>query len=60
MGVPLSELRGVVGDENDIRRQVSAFEAVGVDRLYVEILDLTDLEQLDYFADAVQLRPTER
>jgi F420-dependent oxidoreductase-like protein len=55
MGVPLSELAGFVGNEGDIRRQVADFEAVGVDRVYVEILDLADLEHLNYFADAVGL-----
>lgn len=53
--MPLSELAGLVGNEGDIRRQVADFEAVGVDRVYVEILDLADLEHLDYLADAVGL-----
>ena len=55
MGVPLSELAGLVGNERDIRGQVADFEAVGVDRVYVEILDLADLEHLNYFADAIGL-----
>ena len=53
--MPLPELEGLVGNEGDIRRQVADFEAAGVDRLYVEILDLADLEHLNYFADAVGL-----
>jgi alkanesulfonate monooxygenase SsuD/methylene tetrahydromethanopterin reductase-like flavin-dependent oxidoreductase (luciferase family) len=48
-------IEGLVGNEGDIRRQVADFEAAGVDRLYVEILDLADLEHLNYFADAVGL-----
>jgi F420-dependent oxidoreductase-like protein len=60
MGVPLSELAGLVGNEGDIRRPVADFKAVGVDRVYVEILDLADLEHLNYFADAVGLQPPEQ
>ena len=55
IGVPLSELEGLIGDESDIRRRVADFETAGVDRLYVEILDLADLDHLDYFASAVGL-----
>ena len=53
--MPLSELEGLIGDESDIRRRVADFETAGVDRLYVEILDLADLDHLDYFASAVGL-----
>ena len=55
ISVPLSELEGLIGDESDIRSRVADFQAVGVDRLYVEILDLADLDHLDYFASAVGL-----
>ena len=55
IGVPLSELEGLIGDESDIRSRLADFQAVGVDRLYVEILDLADLDHLDYFASAVGL-----
>ncbi|MEP6844291.1 MAG: LLM class F420-dependent oxidoreductase [Pseudolysinimonas sp.] len=54
-GKPLSELTGLIGNQADIRRQVLEFEAAGVDRIYAEILDLHDLDQLDYFASAVGL-----
>ncbi len=57
MGVPLSELEDLVGNEGDIRRQVAGFEAAGVDRVCIEILDLADLDHLNYFADAVGLQP---
>jgi len=54
-------IEGLVGNEGDIRRKVADFEATGVDRLYVEILDLADLEHLNYFADAVGCsRPNRR
>ena len=53
--MPLSELEGLIGDESDIRRRLAAFETAEVDRLYVEILDLADLEHSDYFASAVGL-----
>ena len=55
IGVPFSDLEGLIGDESDIRRRVVDFETAGVDRLYVEILDLADLDHLDYFASAVGL-----
>ena len=55
IGVPLSELEGLIGDESDIRSRVADFQAVDVDRLCVEILDLADLDHLDYFASAVGL-----
>ncbi len=58
VGVSLSELEGLSGDESEIRDRVADFETAGVDRLYVEILDLADLDHLDYFASAVGLGGT--
>ena len=55
IGVPLSKLEGLIGDESDIRSRVADFQAAGVDRLYVEILDLANFDHLDYFASAVGL-----
>ena len=55
IGVPHSELEGLIGDESDIRRRVADFETAGVDRLHVGILDLADFEHLDYFASAFGL-----
>ena len=55
IGVPLSALEGLIGNECDIRRRVADFETAEFDRLYVEILELADLEHIDYFASAVGL-----
>lgn len=55
IGVPLSALKGLIGNESDIRRRVADFETAEFDRLYVEILELADLEHIDYFASAVGL-----
>lgn len=51
IGTPHQELSGaLVGDGNRLREQVAAFAAVGVERIYVEIIDPSDLDQLEYFA----------
>ena len=55
IGVPLSALEGLIGNESDIRRRVADFETAEFDRLYVEILELADLEHIDYFASAFGL-----
>ncbi len=54
MGVQPDELRGLIGNEADLRNRVADFEEAGVERIYIEILDLADLDHLDYFANAIR------
>ena len=58
IGSTHEELSGaLVGDGDRLREQIAAFADVGVERIYVEIIDLADLDQLEFFATEVfQLR----
>jgi len=52
-----SELRtnGVAGLVDEFVESVAAFDEVGCDRMYVQILDVKDLEHLSLIADSLEL-----
>ncbi|MEO7754661.1 MAG: LLM class F420-dependent oxidoreductase [Terracoccus sp.] len=58
MGRDLAELRenGLAGTPDEVRERLAAFEAVGADRMYLQVLDLSDLDHLADIADAL-VRP---
>lgn len=54
IGSTREELSGaLVGNGDRLREQIAAFADVGVERIYVEIIDLADLDQLEFFATEV-------
>lgn len=54
IGTPIGELGGALtGDASDVARRLREFAEVGVDRTYLELLDLDDIAQLEYFAQDV-------
>ncbi|MGI8416133.1 MAG: LLM class F420-dependent oxidoreductase [Nakamurella sp.] len=54
IGTPSGERVGALtGDASDVARQLHEFAEVGVDRIYLELLDLDDIAQLEYFANDV-------
>ncbi len=56
IGREVDELRSnspLVGTPNEIVEQLGAFADVGVQRVYLQLLDLSDLEHLRLFADEV-------
>ena len=38
---------GLIGRPEEIARQLEAFAAIGIERVYAQILDLTDLEHVE-------------
>lgn len=54
-----SELRtsGVAGLVDEFVEAVAAFDEVGCDRMYLQILDVKDLEHLSLIGEALQLEP---
>jgi alkanesulfonate monooxygenase SsuD/methylene tetrahydromethanopterin reductase-like flavin-dependent oxidoreductase (luciferase family) len=56
IGRELDELRSnspLVGTPNEIVEQLGPFADIGVQRVYLQLLDLSDLEHLQLFADEV-------
>jgi alkanesulfonate monooxygenase SsuD/methylene tetrahydromethanopterin reductase-like flavin-dependent oxidoreductase (luciferase family) len=56
IGREVDELRSnspLVGTPNEIVEQLGSFADVGVQRVYLQLLDLSDLEHLRLFADGV-------
>jgi alkanesulfonate monooxygenase SsuD/methylene tetrahydromethanopterin reductase-like flavin-dependent oxidoreductase (luciferase family) len=56
IGRELDELRSnspLVGTPNEIVEQLGPFADIGVQRVYLQLLDLSDLEHLRLFADEV-------
>ena len=55
MGRPVEELRAnaIAGTPEEVIERIAAFEAVGATRLYVQLLDLTDLDALELIAAEV-------
>lgn len=54
IGTPIGELVGALtGDASGVARRLREFAEVGVDRIYLELLDLEDIAQLEYFAHEV-------
>ena len=55
IGRDVDELRksGLAGSPDEILEKVSAFAATGASRLYLQILDMGDLEHVQYIADTV-------
>lgn len=55
IGRDVEELRanGLAGSSAEVLASVKAFEQVGCDRLYLQVLDLTDLEHLREIAEAL-------
>jgi len=55
IGRDVDELRknGLAGSPDEILEKVSAFAATGASRLYLQILDMKDLEHVQYIADSV-------
>jgi alkanesulfonate monooxygenase SsuD/methylene tetrahydromethanopterin reductase-like flavin-dependent oxidoreductase (luciferase family) len=56
IGHELDELRSnspLVGTPNEIVEQLGPFADIGVQRVYLQVLDLSDLEHLRLFADEV-------
>lgn len=45
--------QGVIGRPAEAADQIRAYQDAGADRIYLELLDLTDLGQLSLFADRV-------
>ena len=58
IGRDLTELRGngLTGTPDEVRERLAAFEAVGAERMYLQVLDLSDLDHLADIADAL-VRP---
>ena len=55
IGRDLDELRanGLAGSPDEVVEKVAAFEAVGAERIYLQVLDLSDLDHLADIADGV-------
>ncbi|GAA2498022.1 LLM class F420-dependent oxidoreductase [Terrabacter carboxydivorans] len=55
IGRDLDELRanGLAGSPDEVVDKLAAFEAAGAERLYLQVLDLTDLDHLADIADGV-------
>lgn len=53
IGLAHFEQAGLHGDGEHLREQVDRFQTAGVQRMYVEILDLNDIDHLAFFADEV-------
>jgi alkanesulfonate monooxygenase SsuD/methylene tetrahydromethanopterin reductase-like flavin-dependent oxidoreductase (luciferase family) len=56
IGREVDELRSnspLVGTPNEIVEQLGPFADIGVQRVYLQLLDLSDLEHLQLFADEV-------
>ncbi len=55
MGRDLAELRenGLAGTPDEVRERLAAFADVGADRMYLQVLDLSDLDHLADIADAL-------
>lgn len=58
IGREVSELRtnGLAGTPDDILEKIALFAGVGVTRVYLQLLDLSDLEQLELVAEEVMAR----
>lgn len=56
IGREVDELRtnGLAGSADEIVDRIGAFAEVGASRLYLQVLDLSDLDQLEEIADRVQ------
>jgi hypothetical protein len=57
IGRELDELRSnspLVGTPDEIVEHLGAFAEIGLQRVYLQLLDLSDLEHLRLFADEVQ------
>ena len=56
IGRQVDELRtnGLAGSADEIVDRIGAFAEVGASRLYLQVLDLSDLDQLEEIADRVQ------
>jgi F420-dependent oxidoreductase-like protein len=54
IGRDLDELRanGLAGSPDEVATKIATFEAAGAQRLYLQVLDLTDLDHLADIADA--------
>jgi F420-dependent oxidoreductase-like protein len=55
IGQPLDNLRenGIAGTPAEVVDKIGQFGAAGCDRIYLQVLDLSDLEQLDLVAEQV-------
>ncbi|CAN7521443.1 LLM class F420-dependent oxidoreductase [Terrabacter sp. LjRoot27] len=55
IGRDLDELRdnGLAGSPDEVVEKLAAFEAVGAERVYLQVLDLSDLDHLSDVADGV-------
>ena len=55
IGRDLDDLRenGLAGSGAEIAEKLASFEAVGTERMYLQVLDLSDLEHLSELADAL-------
>lgn len=55
IGRDVDELRanGLAGTRAEVAERLAAFEAVGTERMYLQVLDLSDLDHLTEIADAL-------
>jgi F420-dependent oxidoreductase-like protein len=55
IGKPLDELRetGLAGTPDEIAKKISGFEQIGAEHMYLQVMDLQDLDQLELLAAEV-------
>jgi hypothetical protein len=49
---------GFVGSPDQLVERIAAFEAIGAGRLYLQVLDLADLDHLELIAGAAARQPS--
>lgn len=45
--------RGLAGTADEVVDKIGRFAEVGVERVYLQVLDLSDLDHLEFVADSV-------